>query len=204
MRLPYIFLRQCVCCSERDLETMLITWQRRGQAYSESFILLAVLRSIPLSHTHIHTHTRTHTPLYAHIQLHPCRKRERDVAHSITQCPDKMKVEMWRGPVQRVLPHNKPKGAVCVCVCLLVGVAVVFQTARGKNEGESASCLLCEGFHVPIRCLFFMLCVMCCVSAPPSSLSPSFSPPTFHHLADAPCHNSPVLPPPAGTDGSCW
>lgn len=51
-------------------------------------------------------------------------------------------------------PHNKPEVLcvrVCVCVCLLSGVAVVCQTARGENEGESASCLLCEGFHLPIK-----------------------------------------------------
>lgn len=157
---------------------MLMTWQKRRQVCLDSFILLAVRRSITLSHTHTHPQACTHpaSSLWG---------REWDATHSITRCPDKMKVEMRC--TERV-PHNKPE-VLCVFVCS----AVVCQTARGENEEETASCLLCKGFHVPIR----WFPAMYYLSVPPSSSSTlsiflPFLP--FYHLADVPCHNSPVLP----------
>lgn len=105
-----------------------MTWQRRGQACLDSFIRLAVLRSIPPSLTHARTHTHKHA----------CRYPSEGAAQQASSV---------------------------VCDWLFIGVAAAFQaTGRGENEGESTSCLACEGFYSPIRWLFILLCVVCHVS----------------------------------------
>lgn len=174
-------------CSDRDIETMLMTWQKQGQACLDSFILLAVLGSIPLSHTH--THACMHIPSFI-----LARKRARCYSLNNTMPRQDESGDVRRTSTESA-PHNKPEVlCVRVCVCLLGGVAVVCQTARGENEGESASCLLCEGFHLPIKWLFFPVSCICTSLVLFHSLHPSpFL--LFHHLANAPYHNSPVLPP---------
>ena len=138
---------------------MLMTWQKLGQACSDSFILLAVLRSILLSHTHTHTHTHPASSLY-----------ERE--HSITRCLDKMKVEMWGEPVRRVCRTTSQRCCV-VCLCLASrrcggcwGFLGVFSRRREVRMREKWWAVCCtRDLARPLGDCFRVMC------APPSSSS---------------------------------
>ena len=107
-------------------------------------------------------HSSSRLPVL-HLGPHHTRdtlwEREWDAPHSITQCPDMMKVEMWE-PAQRVCCTKRE---VCVCLCVSVWcvcVCVVFQMA----EVRAVCCA--RDFTCPLSdCFCRCVCDMCFFNA---------------------------------------
>lgn len=140
-----------------------MSWQRRGQARSDFFILLAAPRSIPRSHTNTNAHLHTRKRALMHARANPGRESMRHNKPEVL-----FDALRWRGGCFVRRPREVRMGKRMRCVCVFV--------------------CLWEGFHLSIRWLFVLLCFMCLPSSSALSIFLLCAVPPFgrctlsHHL----------------------
>lgn len=141
---------------------MLMTWQRQGHACLVSFILLAVLRSIPLplSHTHTRIHTCMHIPNFILVQKKCC------------SLDNTMPRQDQSGVVRRRVCRKISQR----CLCLASRRCGACLPDRQRWEwGRKRKLLVVRVIsRGPLCDCFSLLCVMCPHHPRPPPLSPFF------------------------------